>query len=534
MARLNLATLITILLLLSTFFLGGCIFYGLHSPDRVEQVGMGFGGEPEINIPENDAGLHKHVGGEVLVGYVEGTDPEKLAKLLDAKIISTLGPVRAVRLKLAEDYPVTEAMRTLVALGEVRYAQPNYSGYTVPEPIERGEIIDLKPEKGAFRLLAADDPAFLEGLQYGPKRIGAPAAWTAGITGKNTVIAVIDTGIDASHEDLADKVLPGWNTFDDNDDTSDLHGHGTHVAGIAAAWGDNNIGMAGIAWDAKILPFKAGSYQFTDWDIARAIVIAADPEAIGFSTKKADIINMSLGTPQYSQFLQDVVNYAVEKGVVIVAAMGNTGKQHLLYPAACQGVIAVGATDGNDEVAWFSTSGPHISVSAPGVDIYSTLPGDDYARWSGTSMAAPHVAGAIALILEENPGLSPSRIKRLLEETADGENFAPDMGYGRINIATALDLQVPSLDYGGIKVIITYADTGDPVISADVVLYYKEEAVANIRSDLQGIAYFHDLYPGIYRLTTALHEPIHGVDVIEEITEIEVEEDEVTEVAVTL
>lgn len=479
--------------------------------------------QPKVIIPKTDAELPAHVPHELIVGVQPGTDPGAILQYIDADILDILEPIHAVRLRLNEG-SVTDAMRALNGRPDIRYAEPNHTEYYL------------------FETPIPNDPDF-DVYQYGPQRLQASAAWAQGITGRGTIIAVIDTGVDALHPDLADNMLPGYNTFDGNYDTTDVRGHGTHVAGIAAAIANNGIGIAGIAPEAKILPLKALSDEGrgSDYSVSVAILIAADPTLVpGLGTQPADVINMSLGGPVYSQLRQDAINFALANNVVVVAAMGNDYKQALMYPAGNTGVIAVGATNAHDEPTFFTTSAPHISVSAPGYFIYSTLPGGSYGRLSGTSMAAPHVAGAAALIRQAYPGMSPADVKHLLERTADSSNgFTREMGYGRINVARALAIEDTASDRGTLKLVLTDS-LGELITDADVILYRDDALIGNVRTGgyidgYEGIAYFYDLAPGDgYKLTVRLEPSIHGTLYIKAIDNITIEPGKVTEIAVQL
>jgi subtilisin family serine protease len=250
-----------------------------------------------------------------------------------------------------------------------------------------------------------------------------------------------------THPDLAGKfVSTGWDFANDDADASDDHWHGTHVAGIAAAATDNAAGIAGVAWNSRILPVKVVDETGNGWYswIIDGIVWAAD--------HGADVINLSLGDVFDDAFLEDACRYAHDKGVVVVASAGNDGIEGVYFPAAYDGyVLAVAASDYNDAVAGFSSYGPEIDVAAPGVWILSLAPQDyvgagalPYLFASGTSMAAPHVAGLAALIRSAKPDLTVDEIMKIIRYTADDINrsTAPGRddraGYGRINMARAL------------------------------------------------------------------------------------------------
>jgi subtilisin family serine protease len=271
-------------------------------------------------------------------------------------------------------------------------------------------------------------------------------------TGSSAVtIAIIDTGTDLSHPDLAPKIWfkpgeilgngldddangyvddwQGWDFVNDDNDPMDDHGHGTHVSGIAAAASNNGTGIAGVSWGAQIMPLKvlASSGQGTESDVAAAVVYAAD--------NGARVINLSLGGSCPLPAIEAAINYAYSEGAVIVAAAGNTGAAGVLCPAAYAGAIAVAATDANNNRAGFSNYGSAVDMAAPGVGIYSTYwssqAGSTYGFLSGTSMAAPHVAGVAALLASLPQFDTPDKIRLALESTVlDLGPVCRDIYYG--------------------------------------------------------------------------------------------------------
>lgn len=211
--------------------------------------------------------------------------------------------------------------------------------------------------------------------------------------GSEILVAVLDTGIDRRHEDLAGKVARSVN-FSNSATTFDAIGHGTHIAGIIAAIANNGIGIAGLAPNARLLNVKVADDEGIVWASAAAkgIIWAVD--------RGAKIINMSLAIPTTTTALEEAVNYAWSRGVVIIAAAGNTGTSVPTYPASCSHVIAVAATDINGSLWEKSNYGDWVSAYAPGVEIYSTLPGNSYGYNSGTSMATAYVTAVATLMLD--------------------------------------------------------------------------------------------------------------------------------------
>lgn len=285
----------------------------------------------------------------------------------------------------------------------------------------------------AQSLYSPNDPDFT--MQWGLTKIRIPQAWDTTQGSGNVYVAIIDTGINSYHPDFAGKIVLSINctlTGCPSFVSTDPDGHGTHVAGIVGATADNGIGIAGTAWESKLFLVKAlndNGSGFYSW-IANAIIAAVD--------NGAQVINLSLGGTASSLTLQNAVDYAWNKGAVVVAAAGNSGSTRKFYPAYYTNVIAVGAVDNNDQKANFSNYGSWVDVSAPGVNIYSTY-GNTYKSLSGTSMATPFVSGLAALLIGQNPSLSNNEIKNRIESTA---NKIPGTGtywlHGRIDACSAV------------------------------------------------------------------------------------------------
>ncbi len=270
--------------------------------------------------------------------------------------------------------------------------------------------------------LEPNDPLYPNGYQPGFVWIGAPAAWDTSTGASGPVIAVVDTGVDAAHPDLGGRVLAGYDFVNNDNDPSDDNGHGTHVAGIAAATGNNGIGVAGVCWGCSILPVKVLDSSGQGWysTVAAGITWAAD--------HGASIINLSLGGTSNSDTLAQAVAYAQSKGIAIVAAAGNAGTTQPFYPASLPGVIAVAAEwndhfDGTGNALlydWSDYGADWVSVAAPGCT-ESTWPGNSYASECGTSMATPFVSGSIGLLMAADPAASPSEAATALLGTAGPE-----------------------------------------------------------------------------------------------------------------
>lgn len=283
------------------------------------------------------------------------------------------------------------------------------------------------------------DPVLLDprgtNYQWMHDAVDTYAAWGVTVGDPWVKVAVLDTGVNSSHEDLAGKVTNINVRYNGSYlGTSDNDGHGTHVAGIIAASMDNGKGGAGIAPGVSILNVRVfdSSGNCNDWYIAEGIRAAV---AAG-----AHIINMSLGGSGTSWMLEDAIDYAVANDVTVIAAMGNVGTNSLEYPAACDGVIAVCATDSSNSRAFFSNYGAWADISAPGQGIYSSVNTGGYAIFDGTSMAAPVVAGVAALYTSAmGDRVDPAVMEKALESSATKISGASGMGAGIVNAAKMLD-----------------------------------------------------------------------------------------------
>jgi YVTN family beta-propeller protein len=313
--------------------------------------------------------------------------------------------------------------RTVSAFVELYRSHPDIAA------IEPNPVVSVKADQAP-----PNDPLFSS--QWALERIGARKAWETTRSSDQVTVAVIDTGIDWRHPDLAGKLVPGRNVITRDGNTEDDHGHGTAVAGVIGAATNNGVGMAGVCWDCRLMPIKALDAQGegTYADVIDAIVYAVD--------HGARVLNLSFGGYAPSQMLAQAIEYARSAGVVLVAAAGNEGSSDPIYPAAYPGVIAVSATDRYDAIWPSSNQGSYVSLSAPGVGILATALNGQYAEFSGTSLAAAHVSGVGALLLSQVSGISNTQAEQYLCRTAEdlGEKGKdPVFGYGNVNAATAVE-----------------------------------------------------------------------------------------------
>ena len=262
-------------------------------------------------------------------------------------------------------------------------------------------------------------------------KIQAPVAWDSAL-GTGVTIAILDSGVDATHPDLNGKMVSGWNFFDGNADTSDVYGHGTKVAGSAAAASNNGAGVTGVAWNAKIMPIRisdTAGYAFYS-TIAEGIYWAAD--------HGAKVINVSYSV-QGSVSVQNAANYLKSKGGLVINSAGNSGA--IDSTLANNAMISVSATGSSDTKASWSSFGDYVDISAPGAGIWTTVRGGGYAAVSGTSFSSPVTAGVVALMMSANPALKPTELESILKSTALDLGMAGTdqlYGAGRINAAAAV------------------------------------------------------------------------------------------------
>ncbi len=342
----------------------------------------------------------EYIEGQVIIGF----DPTKIntLNLGKAKVIDTAP--RAVLLNVPEgeeDYVIAD----LLSQG-VRYAEKNailHTHATIP-----------------------NDPLYENQWHY--PNIRLPQTWTVETGSKNTRIAVLDTGIDATHPDLAGQidVENGWNFVSDNDDTHDRHGHGTHVAGTIGALTNNSVGVAGVMWDVSILPVKVLSDSGTGsaWGVGMGMLYAAGLTADPVNSAPVDAMNLSLGGSSTMSFVEECAQEVYDAGVLMICSAGNSGGS-IGYPAYYDTTISVGATGWNYPnepiITSYSSWSPleRLDVVAPGgtsgYPVLSTVPGG-YAGATGTSMAAPHVTGLVGLMI--SAGIPRGEVLTNLKETA--------------------------------------------------------------------------------------------------------------------
>jgi thermitase len=383
---------------------------------------QGFGLKSEQSLQAGD-----QVPGRFIVKFKDQSEAEMAQTLADAQVTLVGHIQRSEHIQLVESLDLANPEASLALLQN----NPNV------EFVEPDSIVSMTQTAPTPALYPINDP--LLKFQYGHVKAQSQQGWALAQGGKglgeNTIIAIADTGVDGTHPDLKAKMIQGYSALAGKVDNADTHGHGTHCAGIAAAATNNGIGIAGFAPQAKIMSIRIlnDNGLGTLAGVTAGITYAAN--------HSASVISMSFASPVRSAAIENAMNYALSKNTVLVAGMGNSGNGTINYPAAFPGIIAVGATDSNDKRAAFSEYGAHLSVLAPGVNIVSTLPGNKYIGWNGTSMATPAVAGVVALVKSVLPNLAPNQVKYLIEKASDDmgdKGFDTYHGYGRINVHKTL------------------------------------------------------------------------------------------------
>ncbi|MGP1438328.1 MAG: dentilisin complex serine proteinase subunit PrtP, partial [Treponema sp.] len=342
---------------------------------------------------------------------------------------------------------------------------------------------------------------------------------------KNVIAGIMDTGINEEHEDFFTSTNTSIISKMDNNDIEDDNGHGTHCAGIIAGVGNNDKGIAGVAWkNTQLIPLKINIHK--SWEtyksILRFIKYIKTKRDNNELVQKTIPFNMSFGSVKPTALSLEVISKALAEGILPIVAMGNSGSNFTNYPAAYPGVVAVGSSNGKDKVSFFSDRGRHISIVAPGENIISTGAKHTKHYYSnhGTSMAAPFVTGAVAYLMTFNLELTPFQIKTILEKTASkiegNEDFNMKRGFGRINIYEAAKLvktnNMPVDKFFGGKLEIALS----PSISGHIVSIYDEKnvliALGITKSD--GKVEFRGLLPNKYTIkVNALNNKIYSRDV---------------------
>jgi thermitase len=399
------------------------------------------------NAQAGPPGGGQWVPGQVLVKPKAGLPDAQLDRILRQHQGRAVGRINAINVRIVSVPPQAEdaVVRALSRNPHISFAEKNYL-------VQLSEMIP-------------NDPRFPDAWHLA--RIDASGAWGRA-KAKGIVVAVLDTGFEAEHPDLADRLLRGYNAVDGSSDTSPVHSHGTRIAGIVAAATDNATGVAAVAWDAMILPVRVSNRSdgvASLSDIARGLSWAAD--------NGAHVANISYNV-SHSLTVGNAAQYMRNKGGVVVVAAGNSGGDPG-YPDNPY-MISVSATTSSDSLASWSSYGDYVNLSAPGASILTTTPGGGYTSVSGTSAASPVAAGVAALVMGANGSLKSADVEKVLFETADdlgAPGWDPYYGWGRVNAerAVARAASLRSTDTQAPVVNIkspSHGDTVSGVVNVDV------------------------------------------------------------------
>lgn len=359
------------------------------------------------------------VSDELIVKIRPGADDEAVEQDLEADgstVIERVPELGVVVLQLPSDVPISSAEAVIAQDPDVEFVEKNYIVHA-----------DLTPNDPRYSNQSQPQPPFFPNAGY-INRIDAPQAWNNMTGDADVIIAVLDTGVRSSHQDIG-KLVPGCSTLGNFSETScgsntgDVDGHGSGVAGTAAALTNNGTGVAGVCWLCSVMPVKVlgDNGSGTSVDVVEGILYAVN-YAIANPTKRV-IINMSLGrscSGGITTFEQNAINFAWNNNVLVVTSAGNSGSSSTQCPASADNVIAVSATDINDNLAGFSSFGIYVDLAAPGVSIYNIVGtgNSSYNFWSGTSFSSPMTAGVAGLIWSANPSLTNAQVDQILRDTA--------------------------------------------------------------------------------------------------------------------
>ena len=385
----------------------------------------------------------------VLVKFQQGTSTEELSALIaqmGGQIIRRFDALSTVLVQLPENWASARSGVDALSIANqnANVVSVEFDGTVSGFPTEMEQVNGQHTYNSTIPTapVTVNDADYNNPQRqvYAPSMIELPWAWNYTMGSNGIKIAVVDSGVLATHPEFAGRVLPGYDFVNNDTDATDDFGHGTHVAGIIAAGANNGIGMVGVCPNCSIIPVKVlnESNQGTWSAVAAGILFAVDAGA--------NVINLSLGGSTDSQVVADAVHYATVHNVLVVAAAGNVRSNEPFYPAALDEVVGVAATR-NDDTNWsLSNYGYFVEVSAPGYAVYSTYNnlGNTYSGYnymSGTSMAAPHVSGLAGLLFSQNPNLTIAQVRSLLQLTSVdlGDPGLDDhYGYGRIDAFAAL------------------------------------------------------------------------------------------------
>jgi thermitase len=374
----------------------------------------------KVDHPEDNVGTSHFHKNEVVVKFKNQPTASQLQQIqaeIHSNKMQKLGSTYVFQAEKME----AKQLMSYFKKWDVAYMEPHY--------------LYLTNENTPSPTINAPNDLLYSKYQWNLPIIETEVGWGVGKGSENVIVAVVDTGADLNHPDLKGRLQTGHNVINPDSSPMDDVGHGTHVAGIISALVNNGEGVAGMTWYNPVMPVKVldENGAGNTYNVAQGIIWAAD--------HGAKVINMSLGNYADANFLHDAIKYAFNKDIVLIAASGNDNSEEPGFPAAYPEVLAVAASDNAKKKATFSNFGDYIGVTAPGVNIPSTYPHNQYAALSGTSMASPHVTALAALIRSTNPKLKNTEVMEIIRKTAEDLGTPGKdkyFGYGQIDVNRAL------------------------------------------------------------------------------------------------
>lgn len=397
---------------------------------------------PKASSDVNDENkeMIKFVPRQILVKFNEGVSEdvkEKILKETRARIKYEILKVGVKIIELPNEADERALLNVFKSKKEIKFA-------------EFDQIVGIES-------IIPNDPWY--GNQWHLPKIQAPQAWNYTTGSQNIIVAILDTGVDSTHTDLVNKLVPGWNIYDNNSDTTDVIGHGTAVAGTVGAETYNGNGVASVGWNCMIMPVRISDSQgYTTYSLAaNGLIWAAD--------RGARVANISYVVSE-SQTVASAAKYFMDKGGVVTVSAGN--QSTYISTADNPYVLTVSATRMDDSFATFSNYGNIVDLSAPGSSIYTTIKGGAYDPVAGTSFSSPIVAGVACLVMSANPSLSGAEVQKIIKESTDdlGEpGWDSKFGTGRVNAYKALvGISMTQTDYVSPSVVIDSPSDGSVVM----------------------------------------------------------------------
>jgi subtilisin family serine protease len=481
--------------------LGAALLYGLS----VQAIEKPWNRAQDAALADPDRPRSAFVPGELLVGFRPGMRgrADEARRQMGAEKIKEWPEIQAEHWRLPPGLDITRAVEALSRNPNIEYAEPNYiveaADFPAAPPNDpyRGELWGLQNAGQTRGTVGAD--------------IRALAAWGKQLGSASVVVAVIDTGIDYTHPELAANIwlnpneqldgidtdgngyiddVMGWDFVNKDNDPWDDHGHGTHVAGTIGAVGNNGVGVIGVSPNVTLMPLKflgAGGAGTTDNAVSAVLYAASFKDANGNPIVR--ISNNSWGGGGRSKALENAIKNC---GALFCAAAGNSGSSSVHFPAGYKlpNIVSVAATDHNDVLAGFSNFGSWVHLAAPGVNVFSTLPGESYRFASGTSMATPHATGALALLRAEFPAWDNASLKNHLLATVDAKSSLSGKvtSGGRLNAAKALGAAPLPEDSIAPDPVTDLALAGEPSENSVTLSW-----TASGDDGATGVAYLYDL-----------------------------------------